>query len=218
MSHLYASIGDVRDRGVSFEDATNAQVLTALERAVRMIDAFCGRDFRARDRLLRVDGSGGAALFLDDRPIILVRDILVDGLRLSPVDYVVYPEEGYVKLVGGRTIFAGFPGTFPVGSQNIEVTGLFGYLQPPAEGKESAILLAIEFLRTGPAEADIAAGSGESTRNAIGISRVKIDEISVDFQYPSDLKSGSGGALSTGLLKADGLLTRFRRDLRAAVV
>jgi hypothetical protein len=33
----------------------------------------------------------------------------------------------------------------------------------------------------------------------------------VDFQYPADLKAGSGRTLTTGLPKADALLARFRQ-------
>jgi len=209
MSAPYATIQDVRDRGVSFEAATNAQVFTALERATRMIDSYAGRDFRARDRIVRVDGSGAETIFLDDRPVAKVKDLLVDGLRLDPPTYVLYGEEGYIKLDGtARSILAG---VFPKGNQNVEVRALFGFLAVPPEVKEACILLAIEFLRTGPAEADVAAGSSASTRNAIGISRVRIDEISVDFQYPNDLKAGSGRMLTTGLPKADALLNRFRQ-------
>lgn len=212
MSAPYATIQDVRDRGVSFEAATNAQVFTALERATRMIDSYAGRDFRARDRIARLDGSGAETLFLDDRPVVKVKDLFVDGIRLDPRTYVLYPEEGYLKLDGGaRSIFAGFAGVFPKGNQNVEVRVLFGFLAVPAEVKESCILLAIEFLRTGPAEADVVAGSSASTRNAIGISRVRIDEISVDFQYPNDLKAGAGRTVTTGLPKVDALLNRFRQ-------
>ncbi len=181
MSAPYATIQDVRDRGVSFEAATNAQVFTALERATRMIDSYAGRDFRARDRIVRLDGSGAETLFLDDRPVVKVKDVLVDGLRLDPRDYVLYAEEGYIKLDGGaRSIFAGFPAAFPKGNQNVEVRALFGFLAVPPEVKEACILLAIEFLRTGPAEADVAAGSSASTRNAIGISHFLKNEMGID--------------------------------------
>ena len=219
MPDPYASIEDIRARGVTPEAADDAAVLRALDRATNMIEAFTGRDFRRREETYLVDGDGTESLFLEDRPVIDVLELLVEGLSVERSCFALYGQAGYLRLDNAvRNIFAGFPGVFPAGPQNVSARGLFGYDATPPEVREAAILLAIEFLRTGPAEADIAAGTAESTRNAIGISRVKIDEISVDFQYPSDLKSGSGGSLTTGLLKADGLLTRFRRALLHAAV
>ena len=220
MPDPYASLQDVRDRGVTPQAADDAAVLKALDRATTMIEAFTGRDFRRREETYLVDGDGTESLFLEDRPVIDVLELKVEGLSVERSRFALYGQAGYLRLDNAvRNLFAGFPGVFPTGPQNVEVRGVFGYDTPPPEVREAAILLAIEFLRAGPSEADVSAGTAESTRNAIGISRVKIDEISVDFQYPSDLKGGSGGSLTTGLLKADGLLTRFRRTfLHAAVV
>lgn len=218
MTTLYASIQDVRARGISFDAATNAQVFTALERATRMIDLYTARDFRARDRIVRLDGAGAETLFLDDRPVVKVKDVFVDGLKLDPRTYVLYPEEGYLKLDGtGRSIFAGFPGVFPKGNQNVEVRALFGFLSVPPEVQEGCIWLALEFLRTGPEEADVAGGSSLTTRKAIGISQVRIDDLSVSFQHPTSMKNG-GQAPTTGLSEVDGMLVRFRRDLHAMAI
>jgi hypothetical protein len=215
----YASIQDIRDRGVTPEAADDQAVERALDRAARMIDAFTGRDFLKREATYRIDGTGTESIFLDDRPVIEVLELLVDGLALAPDSYVLYPDAGYIRLNGARrSIFAGFSGVFPRGARNVEVHGFFGFEAVPPEVNEAAILLALEFLRRGPAEADVSAGSSASTRNAIGVSRVRIEEISVDFQYPSDLKGGQGRAVTTGLPAADALLGRFRQWLHPIVV
>ncbi|MGQ9589936.1 MAG: hypothetical protein ACUVYA_06540 [Planctomycetota bacterium] len=215
----YASIQDIRDRGVTPEAADDQTVEQALDRAVRMIDAFTGRDFLKREATYRIDGNGAESIFLDDRPVIEVLDLHVDDLALSPDSYVLYPDAGYIRLNGVRpNIFSGFPGVFPKGARNVEVHGYFGFEPVPPEVNEATILLAMEFLRKASSEADVSAGSGASTRNAIGVSRVRIDEISVDFQYPSDLKTGQGRTITTGLPAADALLMRFRQWLHPIVV
>jgi hypothetical protein len=151
--------------------------------------------------------------------VIEVLELRVDDLALTPDSYVLYPDAGYIRLNGARRdIFAGFPGIFPKGSRNVEIHGFFGFETVPAEVNEAAILLALEILRAGPAEADVTASSAASTRNAIGIRRVRIDEISVDFEYPSDLKAGAGKAVTTGLPKVDALLNRFRQWLNPIAV
>lgn len=215
----YCTIQEVRDRGVAPEAASDEAVGKAIARAGRAIDAYAGRDFLKREATYRVDGDGTESLFLDDRPVIEVLELRVDGRALSPGEFVLYEEAGYIRLVGARRdIYAGFPGVFPRGERNVEVHGFFGFEAVPPEVNEAAILLAIEFLRTGPAEADVAAGAGASTRNAIGIRRVRIDEISVDFEYPRDVRAGAGRRTTTGLAKADALLNRFRQWLHPVAV
>ena len=215
----YCTLQEIRDRGVSAEAAPDEPVEKAIGRASRLVDVYTGRDFLKRETTYRIDGNGTESLFLDDRPVVEVLDLRVDDYLLTPESYVLYPDAGYLRLNGARrSIFAGFPGLFPKGAQNVEVHGFFGFESVPPEVNEAAILLAIEFLRTGPAEADVAAGSAASTRNAIGIRRVRIDEISVDFEYPSDLKAGAGKVVTTGLPKADALLNRFRQWLSPVAV
>ncbi|MBI2192032.1 MAG: hypothetical protein HYU36_08615 [Planctomycetes bacterium] len=215
----YCTLQEIRDRGVTVEAAPDEAVEKAIARAARAVDVFAGRDFLKREATYPVDGNGTESIFLDDRPVVEVLDLSVDGLVLAPETYVLYPDAGYIRLNGARrSIFAGLPGVFPKGARNVEVHGFFGFEAVPPEVNEAATLLAIEILRTGPAEADVAAGSSASTRNAIGISRVRIDEISVDFQYPNDLKAGSGRTVTTGLPKVDALLNRFRQWLHPIAV
>lgn len=215
----YCTVQEIRDRGVTDQAAPDDAVEKAIARATRMVDAYAGRDFLKRETTYRLDGNGTESLFLDDRPVVEVSELRVDDYLLTPESYVLYPDAGYIRLNGARpSIFAGFPGIFPKGARNVEVRGVFGFENIPPEVNEAALLLAMEFLRTAPAEADVAAGSSASTRNAIGISRVRIDEISVDFQYPADLKAGTGRTLTTGLPKADALLSRFRQWLHPVAV
>ncbi len=215
----YCTLQEIRDRGVTPEAAPDESVEKAIARAARAVDVFTGRNFLKHEATYRIDGNGTESIFLDDRPVIEVLDLRVDDFPLTPDSYVLYPDAGYIRLNGARrSIFAGFPGIFPKGAQNVEVHGFFGFETVPPEVNEAAILVAIEFLRTGPAEADVAAGSSASARHAIGISRVRIDEISVDFAYPSDIKAGQGKAATTGVLKADALLARFRQWLHPVAV
>ena len=210
--NAYCTLQEIRDRGVAPEAAPDEAVEKAIARATRAADVFASRDFQRREATYRIDGNGTESIFLDDRPVIEVLALRVDDFLLDPATYVLYPDAGYIRLNGARrSIFAGFPGIFSKGAQNVEVHGFFGFESVPPEVNEATILLAIEFLRTGPAEADVATGSSASTRHAIGISRVRIDEISVDFAYPSDIKTGPGKAATTGVPKADALLSRFRQ-------
>jgi hypothetical protein len=215
---LYATIQDVRDRGVDEDAADDLTVTRALSRARMMIDAYCGRDFLRRRETYYVDGSGTGALFLEDRPVVKVTKLAVDGMKVEPESYCLYEDAGYIRMTGDRTIFMGYPGTFPAGVQNVEVTGIFGFDVVPDEVVEASVILALMFLRMMRAEANVTESQANSTDKAIGIKRVKVDDLSVDFEYPRETVVDASRKRTTGLAEADRLLWRHRRDLEAVVI
>ena len=84
----------------------------------------------------------------------------------------------------------GYPGSFPRGAQNVEVRGVFGFDEIPPEVKEACIILALAFLRMMAAEVNVGEQLANTTDKAIGIKRVKVDELSVEFQYPREATVG----------------------------
>ena len=213
----YATAQDVRDRGVP-EEVSDTDILRALARATVVIDAYCGRDFLRREETHLVDGSGRAAIFLDDRPIIEVAELKVDDAPVDPESFRVYGDAGYIRLVGERTIFMGHPGIFTAGAQNVEVRGVFGFETVPPEVKEACVLLGLMFLRMMRGEANVTESQANTTDRAIGIKRVKVDDLSVEFEYPREASIGASRRKTTGLAEADRLLWRHRRDLEAIAV
>jgi len=218
MAETYADIQDVRDRGVDVNAADDGAVTLALERATVAIDSYCGRDFWKREETYCVDGSGKEALFLDDRPVVEITELEVDGQVVSPGSYKLYPEAGYIRLDGGISLFACVAGVFPAGVRNVEVHGYFGFDSVPLEVKEACILLALVFLRDRSADANVTNVQANTADAAVGIKRVKIDDLSVEYQYPRDVAGASANRKSTGLVEADRLLWRFRRDLEAVAI
>jgi len=215
---MYASVQDIRDRGVDPASAEDQAVEQALARAAVVIDAYCGRDLVKREATYKLDGKGKASLFLDDRPVIEVSELKVDEQIIPPGKYVVYGEAGYVRLYDELSIFTGSTGVFPEGAQNIEVHGFFGYEEPPPEVKEACILLALAVLRAKQTEADVSESQANTTSKAIGIKRVKIDDLSVEYEYPREASISAAKQRTTGLLEADRLLVRYRRDLEAMAI
>jgi hypothetical protein len=214
----YATVQDVRDRGVGEDVADDPAVARALDRATLVIDVYCGRDFLRREETYLVDGSGGPAVFLDDRPVIEVAELKVDGAAVAPESFRLYGDAGYIRLVAERTIFMGHPGTFARGSQNVEVHGFFGFEEVPAEVKEACVILTLAYLRAMRAEADVGQAQANTTDKAVGIKRVKVDDLSVEFQYPREATVGATNKKTSGTPEADRLLWRYRRDLEATAV
>ena len=214
----YATIQDIRDRGVAEDAADDMTVKRALARARLVIDAYCGRDFLRREETYLVDGTGRPALFLDDRPVIEVTELKIDDAPVDAESFRLYGEAGYVRFVGERTIFMGHPGVFARGTQNVEVTGVFGFEEVPPEVKEACVLLTLAFLRMMRSEANVGESQANTTDKAIGIKRVKVDDLSVEFEYPREASVGASRKKTTSVPEADRLLWRHRRDLEAIAV
>ena len=214
----YATVQDIRDRGVDPADVGDVDILRALARATMLIDGYCGRNFWRREETYHVDGTGRPSIFLDDRPVLEVTELKVDGQAVPAESYRVYNNAGYMRLVAERTIFMGHPGTFARGTQNVEVLGVFGFEEVPPEVKEAAVLLGLAFLRTMSGEANVTESQANTTDKAVGIKRVKVDDLSVEFQYPREATIDASRKKTTGIPEADRLLWRYRRDLEAAAV
>jgi hypothetical protein len=214
----YATVQDIRDRGVTEDVADDPTVTRALSRARIVIDAYCGRDFLRREETYLVDGTGRPALFLDDRPVIEVVELKIDDAPVDAESFRLYGEAGYIRFVGERTIFMGHPGSFPRGTQNVEVRGSFGFEAVPPEVKEACILLALGFVRSMRTEANVGESQANTTDKAIGIKKVKVGDLWVEYEYPREAALGASRKKTTGLTEADRLLWRFRRDLEATAV
>ncbi|MHC5057783.1 MAG: hypothetical protein ACYTKD_24190, partial [Planctomycetota bacterium] len=80
------------------------------------------------------------------------------------------------------------------------------------------VLLTLAFLRMMRGEANVTESQANTTDRAIGIKRVKVDDLSVEFQYPREAVVGAARRKTTGLAEADRLLWRHRRDLEAIAV
>jgi hypothetical protein len=213
----YATIQDMRDRGVP-EEVDDLEIIRALGRARLVIDGYCGRDFLRREETYLVDGTGRPALFLDDRPVIEVTKLKIDDAPVDAESFRLYGEAGYIRFVGERTIFMGHPGSFPRGTQNVKVKGVFGFEEVPPEVREACVLLTFAFLRMMRGEANVGESQANTTDKAIGIKRVKVDDLSVEFEYPRDAAVAASRKKTTGVPEADRLLWRHRRDLEAIAV
>ena len=215
--NTYVTVQEMRDRGVP-EEVGDTEILRALARATMVVDAYCGRDFWLREETYLIDGSGRAGLFLDDRPVVGVAELKVDGTAVPAESYRVYADVGYIRIVGRRSIFMGHPGTFPLGAQNVEVCGSFGFEEVPPEVKEACAMLTLAFIRLLRGELNVTESQANTTEKAVGIKRVKVDDLSVEFQYPREAAAGAARRRTTGVPDADRLLWRYRRDLEATVV
>jgi hypothetical protein len=160
----YCTIEDLRDEGVD-ETAYPDPVLTRrITLACAQIDRWTGRFFEPRDLVLRVDGNGHRVLLLG-APIIAIEGIVIadqfgtasdvdlDTVRVynrhlsgmldeddrenPKIEWLL--EEAY-RIVFGR-------GWWPRGTQNVEITGTFGYTDPDVGGSAEDTGITPELIR-----------------------------------------------------------------------
>lgn len=154
----YAFVSDLRDEGVTPDDASDARLQQLIALASRYVERITGRFYEPRLQTLTIDGSGGRTLLFGDA-IIGVEAVSIDTSPWSQGDLLVDPElyrvynrhltQGLLlpddrdnpriefvhssDLLGVRfqppqASLSSF--VWPCGSQNITVRGAFGYTEP----------------------------------------------------------------------------------------
>jgi hypothetical protein len=144
----YATVQDVYDSGLSTDSYSIAVVRKALAKATALLERWTGRVFRAEYRTVRVDGGGGMKLRFRE-PIIAVEaleisDEFTQDYLVSTADREVFIYNRHIRLgqlspddrrnprieysYGLRPL--GANGYFSDGSQEVKVTGIFGYTEP----------------------------------------------------------------------------------------
>jgi len=105
--------------------------------------------FIATSETLKIDGPGGGTLILPKYPIITITKIVCDGVEWTGSaitdTFAIYEDEGIIKVREGLNLdIIGLDEVFAKGTQNIEITGTFGYAGVPAIITELATLLVIK--------------------------------------------------------------------------
>ena len=126
---MYCSIEDIRNEGVTDEQADDAKLESLIKLACNYIDNTTGQFFEPREQVLRLDGRGGKILCL---PVFLIEvySVVVSGVEVD--DYVLYnrivpPDDRFYPKIyraqGWRS-----------GILNISVQGLWGYVDKVETG------------------------------------------------------------------------------------
>ena len=200
----YCTVEDLRAEGVSEDDYTNEQLEKLIAASCDFIDRITGQWFELREKVIRLDGRGGKNLVL---PVFLYEafSVRADGKEID--DYVLYnrmDDRSYPKIFRCSG--------WPVGRQNIEVAGQFGYVDeggttPPAI-KRAAMKLA---LYNFPSLSDSEAQEDNAVRGLL------LSETTDGHSYT--LSESALAESITGDAEIDGILKGYMRSrFRMAIV
>jgi hypothetical protein len=135
-----------------------------------MIESYCNRTFRKTSYSESYDGNGGVELFLKQYPITEVTSLAVDDVAYFSVDYVIYADEGIVKLTDGSV--------FSKGSRNVEIVYKAGHEIVPHDVQLSCLKL-------------VALAFKETDSDRIGIVSQNFGDQSTSFvtsEFPDDIR------------------------------
>ena len=204
---MYATVADMRSEGVTVAQASDDRLAALLEEATLVIDRVCGWYFEPREQSYRLNGRGNPSIEPSVPPI------RIDIVTINGVPF--YFDESNFLIVGAPvTVEFDAPRltlldrTFPKGTANVEVEGLWGYTEEdgtvqgrtPLSIRRACMLLAMRW--TPPV------GDTDSSRDARLRWRI-IEERTRDQSYKLD-KLASQANL-TGDPEVDALLFEYRR-------
>lgn len=139
----YCTVLDMRNEGVTVEQADDGELQAAIIRASKEIDSITGQWFKPKNMIMKLDGRGGNSVHLNV-PIIAVNSVkLVSGTSGELSDappFVVYnrhiggmtspDDRSNPKIELLRINRKVAKNGWPRGTQNIVIDGTFGYTDP----------------------------------------------------------------------------------------
>ena len=149
----YYTLADARADGITVAEASNDSVNEKINEAEQLLEKWTGRIFYARDLSLSLDGTGSEYLDLRRyRPINSISSLSIDDEDIDVDTYIaIYEDEGFLRIKReGWSVYQGNRlgyYAFTRGSQNIDVSGNFGYETVPAPIKKVIRLMTIREIR-----------------------------------------------------------------------
>jgi hypothetical protein len=207
----YTTLAALRDEGVTVAQADDARLRQLITLASELVESITRQWFDARPTTLRLDGDGTGLLVLPV-PIVSVSRVLVAGTSLELDRVAVYnrfvPDDRRNPKLVRRS------GCWPCGEQNIEVEGVFGYVDPapgaPGVVTPAAIRRATELLVIRELE-QLASSDRDGIRHGYRL----LEERTRDQGYKVAPWDASAGAFAggTGDPEIDALLRRYMKPL-----
>ena len=177
----YTTIQDLRNRGVTEEEASDETLVRWIQFATEKIDNYCRQFFEAREGAILFDGLGHNTLYLDPYYLRSISELKINGESIKDFDIAIYG-----RFIKGNNV------RFPRGNHNIEIRGIWGrYEKVPVVVNEACIQLVLDEVRPDRKK------SYKITSERIG-----------DYSYSTSTSTGAGSSSTqtTGNPEVDDLL------------
>ena len=221
----YAMVQDLRDEGFTTTDITDLRALKLIQMASVRIDRLLGRWFGPRYGTMVIDGRSSAALRFDV-PVIAIGEVRIDTTSVDSTAYRVYnrhlsglanpddredPKIVFYETAQNLPITLWSTSDWPIGAQNIEIDGVWGYTDAPGpkgstplDIREACLLMVI---RRAALLSDVDGTDDNASRGYVTKIRTRDQEINWDAAARS--KALTGGYKITGDPEVDALLLPY---------
>jgi len=130
----YATIQDLRNRGITAEEASDETLTRWILFATEKIDNYCKQFFESREGSVLFDGLGHNTLYLDPYYLRSISELKINGESVKDFDVAIYGR--YIK---GNNV------RFPRGNHNVEIVGVWGRFESvPTVVSEACIQLVLD--------------------------------------------------------------------------
>jgi hypothetical protein len=150
----YALPSDLRAEGFTTTMVDDERLVALIDQASMLIEQVTSQWFEPRYMAMTLDGRESHRLDLGI-PIVAVAEVAIDGAAVDAGSYRVYNrhltqrllnpddrEDPHLRFFQQTDFGLPFPpSTFPTGHQNVTVTGVFGYTDPPGPIGSTPVLL-----------------------------------------------------------------------------
>lgn len=205
----YCTIRDLRDEGVTVEQASDARLRVLIQEASEAIERVTGWFFEPRSLVLRLDGRGAPSLEPTFPPISLSRvTVGFETLSLEPEETIIVGAPVSREFVAPRITRR--CGVFARGYGNVVAIGTWGYTEPngtrngrtPLAIRRACMMLVVRLL---PRIADTEAV--EDARDRWRVVAEATRDQSIRFALPTRVRE------LTGDPDVDEILVRYQRPM-----
>ena len=213
---MYCDVEDIREEGITEEMAATPRVEAQIKLATAYIDMITRRFFEGKTLVLKLNGSGDDTLFLD-YPIVSIEYIKISDTQYELNDFDIYnrlyPDDRDCPMI----VYS--DGTFPEGHLNIEISGVFGYLDVKTTEGEEETRVTPELIKRACVKLvirDFIPELADDDAQEEIRRRWVIEEKTDGHSYKLSELAVSGG--SSGDQEVDSILAMYRRPIGIALV
>lgn len=235
----YATVAQVRLEGSipssGIGAVSDARIVAQIELASRMIDRYTRRWFNPRPMTMRLDGDGRRGIMIGP-PIISISGITILGVdtdTVRPIDassYRVYnrhlsglldPDDRQNPMIELTSVDARYEHgliessfeiyRWPEGTQNLEISGVFGYTEADGSptGRTPLLITRACVLLTLRMLAPASDPDAVDARNAWRLLELRTRDQTIKWADPSRIGGGQGVGVFTGDPEIDNILLLF---------
>lgn len=113
-----------RTSGIASSEISDADVKAIIDECEPQVERFYNTSFTPKEIIEERDGNETKRIILRRNPVLVVRDLYIDGTQEDTANLHVYKESGKIELNSEATV-----NTFKTGSKKIRIKYVFGFLE-----------------------------------------------------------------------------------------